>query len=282
MKNTKKITSVVAALAIVGSFAALPASAKVANDCSVTYTTLAESITTTEGDYIPAGSIAVTMSIQNNSGFTDNMFLLNLDDGFDVILNDNNKPIIETDDVLDGFIVAGSVEDDNFCVAVASTHECLSDGEMFTFYCSAEENATGDPVSIGTISNNISFNEGNVASPAVNIKRIHFGDVNGDGSINASDATYIMIAVSANNGDAILLSYLYANPSAVATYFSGCYTNNPYCYVCADVLYNPSINYVDNDDAYEILQYSACMGVGGTYTGPGRFGSRLYNLDSIV
>ena len=290
MEITKKITSFAAVLAIVGSLATLPASAKNVNDCSITYTTLTEAVTTTTGESIPAGSVAVTMSIQNNSGFTDNMFLFNLEHGCNVICDNDNKPIIESQSVLDNFLVAGSVTGDKLCVAVASAEEAREDGELLTFYCTTAFNVSSNPVSIGVMNNAVLNIGGSVYSPLVNQHYVQFGDVNGDGLINSSDASITMIAIANNNDDPINVNALYYSPQDITQYYPpACYNANADCYLCSDVLISDPdapIRFVDNDDAYEILSYAAWYGslpANSTevYSGDGCFDYVYFNFDLL-
>ena len=71
MKQTKKIIAALAAATMVTSCAGVVASAAEAvNAVNVSYSTVAETFTAADGTVVPAGATAVTLSIENNTGFS--------------------------------------------------------------------------------------------------------------------------------------------------------------------------------------------------------------------
>lgn len=71
MKQTKKIIAALAAATMVASCAGVVASAAEAvNAVNVSYSTVAEAFTAADGTVVPAGATAVTLSIENNTGFS--------------------------------------------------------------------------------------------------------------------------------------------------------------------------------------------------------------------
>jgi hypothetical protein len=288
MKNFKHAASIATFLAIAASFATLPVSAKAVNEYSVSHETLTESIITEAGNYIPAGSVAVTMSIDNNTGFSSNTFLLDIANGYEVIVDEDNNPIIETGSGLSGFLTAASAGNDKLCVAVAASNKHRGNGDLFTFYCSVSSDALGAPASIGVFKDTLMQQYSDDKETDSKNNRvgtyINFGDVNGDYFINASDATEVLKAVDINNNNIILCTYLYNYPNNIATYFPDCYgPGNQYCYVAADVYTPPytGIYYIDEYDAQQILVFAACVGTGSPYTGTGRFGLQFFDLSQL-
>ena len=71
MKQTKKIIAALAAATMLTSCAGVVASAAEAvNAVNVSYSTVAETFTAADGTVVPAGATAVTLSIENNTGFS--------------------------------------------------------------------------------------------------------------------------------------------------------------------------------------------------------------------
>ena len=78
MKQTKKIIAALAAATMVASCAGVVASAAEAvNAVNVSYSTVAETFTAADGTVVPAGATAVTLSIENNTGFSASDITLN-------------------------------------------------------------------------------------------------------------------------------------------------------------------------------------------------------------
>ena len=78
MKQTKKIIAALAAATMVASCAGVVASADEAvNAVNVSYSTVAETFTAADGTVVPAGATAVTLSIENNTGFSASDITLN-------------------------------------------------------------------------------------------------------------------------------------------------------------------------------------------------------------
>ena len=71
MKSVKKIIAALSAATMVTSCAGVVASAAEAvNAVNVSYSTVAETFTAADGTVVPAGATAVTLSIENNTGFS--------------------------------------------------------------------------------------------------------------------------------------------------------------------------------------------------------------------
>ena len=71
MKSVKKIIAALSAATMVSACAGVVASAAEAvNAVNVSYSTVAETFTAADGTVIPAGATAVTLSIENNTGFS--------------------------------------------------------------------------------------------------------------------------------------------------------------------------------------------------------------------
>lgn len=78
MKKLKKVTAALAAATMVTSCAGVVTSAdEVVNAVNVSYSTVAETFTAADGTVVPAGATAVTLSIENNTGFSASDITLN-------------------------------------------------------------------------------------------------------------------------------------------------------------------------------------------------------------
>lgn len=120
--------------AVLASFAAAPPSVVASDIYSLSCETLTEAITTKSGNTIPAGTIAVTMSIDENNGFNSNTLAMEIDNGYSVITDSDGNPIIHAGEVLEGFMTSSAVTNNKVCVAAASATETFENGELFTVY----------------------------------------------------------------------------------------------------------------------------------------------------
>ena len=84
MKSVKKIIAALSAATMVSACAGVVASAAEAvNAVNVSYSTVAETFTAADGTVIPEGATAVTLSIENNTGFSAS----------DITLNATRRPV---------------------------------------------------------------------------------------------------------------------------------------------------------------------------------------------
>ncbi len=284
----KRTTSIAVLTAVLASFASTPPAVAASDIYSLSYETLTAAITTESGDTIPAGTMAVTMSIDGNSGFNSDTLAVEIDNGYSVMTDSDGKPIIQTGEVLEEFMTSSAVTNNKVCVAAASTAETFENGELFTVYLTASEGE----MSVYTKSESTAT----IVTATQRITRsagIKVGDVNYDGSINARDATKLMIACDRNQiGDStinimpILYAYLKRDYSEnagadIVGKYRLFYTDennaekpiDPRCMNCYDESYcvvaanRVDTRMINDNDSQEILDYSAAIGSGGSYTG---------------
>ncbi|MBR4101850.1 MAG: hypothetical protein IKK51_08260 [Oscillospiraceae bacterium] len=266
-KFNKKVMSLASIAAILASFAAMPASAEERNVYSVSYETLTTAITTEDGSTVPAGTVAVTMSINNNSGFNANTLTLDIDEGYSVITNNDGKPILDKGAVLANSLTSASVSNDEetLCVVSASATTSYADGELFTVYFFAE-NTTTDFVSIDDTEAEIALGIIPLANDYV-MDSYFVGDTNGEdwivtstgrhAPVDAVDAANIMVACC-NYGRPF--DIFNETDSVIWGYFPDLKHRE-----ALDVNNN---NACDNRDANDILDYAAEVGAGNPYSGP--------------
>lgn len=264
MKTSNKILSLASIAAMLTSISAMPVSAAQLNAYSVSYETLTEAIETTEGDTIPAGAVAVTMSVDNNTGFNANTLTLDIANGYTVITNDENNPIVQKDKVLAEANIAGAVSQDGttLCVAVGSGVQCEADGQMFTVYFDKNHHADSDFVSVQNTEFSISSGDIITTSGAglyAQYGYYYVGDTDNNGIVNSSDAADIYTAVR-NRGDSFCIDEDFFDFNR-EVYFVNSYFPNAECYLAPDATENL---FIDNADGDAILVYSANTGAGNS------------------
>ena len=278
MKKIRKTMSIVSAAAILASIAAMPVSAAGINAYSVSYETLTSAITTDDGSTVPAGAVAVTMSIDNNTGFNANTLTLDIDEGYSVLTNNDGKPIVDKGAVLANAMTSAAVSDDEatLCVVSASAMTSNVDGALFTVYFTADSATTATSfVSIEDTDAEIATGEISMASVATTstIGYYFIGDTNnetladnnGNPPVDAVDASNIMIKVS-EYGNSF-------NTAALGWAIVDNYFDEAAHYDAPDA---DESKYIDNKDATLILNYSAAIGAGKEYEGEEDIGMQIY------
>ncbi len=278
MKKIKKSTvSFASAAAILASFAAMTASAASINAYSVSYETLTAAITTTDGSTIPAGSVAVTMSINHNTGFNANTLTLDIDEDCSVLTDADGKPIVEKGAVLAGALTSAAVSADGttLCVVSASAAVNSTDGALFTVYFAADAaNTQSGFVSIDDTEPAVATGISSAASPfSANFIIDYYivGDTNDEeivrdasgaklyAPVDAVDAANVLMLVAEHGTDFDVIALGW---DVVDLYFT-----EAAHYDAPDADKN---KYIDNEDAADMLDYSAIVGAGnvGSYNGP--------------
>lgn len=241
--------SLASVAAILASFAAMPASAVESNVYSISYETLTAAVTTADGDVVPAGSVAVTVSIDENTGFTSNTLTLDVA-GADVLADTEGKPIVQNGTVLAGALTGSAVVGDAVCVTTASADACSADGALFTIFLAAGSEA--DEVSIAESAENSATSLASVPAPiSVNDYVVDYytvGDADGSEVADATDASLILLAIK-EYGSSMTVEYVAANKS---TTFPNAET--------ADAPDANEDGRIASADAQDILDYAALVG----------------------
>lgn len=290
-KINKRAMLISSVTAILASIATLPVSAAESNAYSISYETLTSAIMTDDGSMIPAGCVAVTMTINENKGFDATTVKLAVANECDVMVDSSGKPIVQKGNVLESAMASSAVsaEGDVICIVGAVGTTCTTTGELFTIYFYADEANSNEFITVTSCdmeeySPQITINavlpsiqSGNVCAPCQEIVDgdmiIGFyiiGDTTDDGIINVFDAVNIMTAHSryaeimnipyeTTEYDSleIPVSYVRANPN---TLFSDgvVYADSP----DSDIDHSIGL-----DDADEVLAFSAAQSAGGVYSG---------------
>lgn len=204
----RKIMATALAAAMLASMSVLPTSASFANDYEVSYTTLTSSLTTDDGNTIPAGAVAITASIENNTGFNSNSFTLDTGSNCTVITDVDGNPILDTGIVLHNALVGMAVNDETVCVTVASAQSCSSDGDLFTFYVLPDASFGTSDVTISDVQQQTvqpvhgsemmglpgSNGVNSIIDPNTWTVYVRRGDIDNDNVVNSSDAARVLIA----------------------------------------------------------------------------------------
>lgn len=279
MRRNHIFTSTASVLAILASFAVMPVSAENVNDYSVSYETLTQAVTADDGDIIPENAVAVTLSIENNSGFNANRFILDITDGYTVITNEEGKPCILVNESLENALTSAAVSSDGdiFCMTMASTEVCSGDGQLFTFYLlqNNKTRAHHNAVSLSEVSPEFAsqpvYSNNQTAAGKLIDSMYFIGDTDGYQDdllhrlhpdtypeypvITAADATNILQQCSSATSDIRVNETNIASHFPFAVYYKAPDANRD--------------NVINSDDAQEILDYCACVGAGAlsSYTG---------------
>lgn len=282
MKKIRKTMSIVSAAAILASIAAMPVSAAGINAYSVSYETLTSAITTDDGSTVPAGAVAVTMSIDNNTGFNANTLTLDIDEGYSVLTNNDGKPIVDKGAVLANAMTSAAVSDDEatLCVVSASAMTSNVDGALFTVYFTADSATTATSfVSIEDTDAEIATGEISMVSsttvvPTSTATTVFdtyiIGDTNNEELVRNEDNEVMYAPVDSVDAANILMllaeygrdfDVVGMNWDIVDGYFEEA---SHYSAPDAD-----QSKYIDNVDAADILDYSSMVGAGSVanYTG---------------
>lgn len=262
MNTLKKILGTASAVALLATMAAMPTSATSAYSYDLSYETLTQAIQTADGNVVPAGSIAVTLSLEENAGFDADTITFDIGENNSVLTDNAGTPIISKEYLLLDERAAASSSGSTLCVAVAMSSHCVEHGEMFTFYLAGGTGASGADVEVtNTTEDSVQISgTGNLnGEPAASVNTFvefhnghwyicyYTGDANNDDEVNASDAALISIMCAS-----VPAHKLSVSDPAVATYFP----NIPYPE-------QPDVNgsgWINSIDADTILEYAAIAG----------------------
>ena len=265
MNIMKKIVSAVSAFVVASGIAVIPTSAVDTYNYSVSYETLTQALEVTDGSVVPAGSVAVTVSIEGNRGFDANTVVLDIGDDNSAIMDRSGSPVVTKGHDFNDAIIAADSADSLVSVAAAMSETFDDDGELFTIYLDASnpvienveilstDEQSIPTMGIGSLGNGCGTNAFTKPYNGHTYLCYYSGDANDDNLVNAADASLIRSKLnSAGVTYFIVASYNYQN------YFPVYFAAQP------DADMNGFIN---DNDAVEILKYATAYAVGNVYTG---------------
>ena len=136
MKQTKKIIAALAAATMVASCAGVVASAAEAvNAVNVSYSTVAETFTAADGTVVPAGATAVTLSIENNTGFSASDITLSATAD---LLGTDGLVTATNGSAYGNATVSAAQNGSKVVITSASLDDSKNDGTLVTFYTTSD------------------------------------------------------------------------------------------------------------------------------------------------
>lgn len=174
---------------------------------------------------VPSGSLAITVNISNNNGFSSSTVNIALGDDCSPITDKNGMLVVENGSVISNSCICGAVSEGFVTVAIASGEDNLSNGDVFTFYAADSASSDAETIQIiNTKSEDISTTVKRAAKAATSSGGYYkVGDVDNDGRTDATDSSFVLHALSINDDDGIPIATANANLSY--------YFPPPPCYV---------------------------------------------------
>ena len=197
MKQTKKIIAALAAATMVTSCAGVVASAAEAvNAVNVSYSTVAETFTAADGTVIPAGATAVTLSIENNTGFSASDITLNAT--ADLLAVDGM--VAATNGSAYGDAIVSAVQNGSKVVITsASLDDSKSDGTLVTFYTTSDAEVTVEDAAFKSAKQ---IEDESAIAVYSDDDYYRIGDLDNDDNIDSTDMFYQLQAYRVAESDA--------------------------------------------------------------------------------
>ena len=203
MKSVKKIIAALAAATMVTSCAGVVASADEAvNAVNVSYSTVAEAFTAADGTVIPAGATAVTLSIENNTGFSASDITLSatadlLGVGVDGMVAATNGS------AYGDAIVSAAQNGSKVVITSASLDDSKNDGTLVTFYTTSDAEVTVEDAAFKSAKQ---MEDASAIAVCSSDDYYRIGDLNNDDNINSTDMFYQLNAYKIAEDDPSLIT----------------------------------------------------------------------------
>lgn len=220
-----------------------------------------------DGTVIPAGSVAVTVSIANNAGFSSYSTKLLLGSAYDIILDENNRPIVESGAAIGDSRIGSSYKNNTVVVSTASAGENTEDGAMFTIFASVDDSKKETNISVF---DNSHMDYGTKLQPT-RTAYYRVGDVNSDNNINSEDASDVLAAIQMTGTGQ--LPYLIA--SLIPNVYFPNISDIRSAYIWSLPMEFPDVPSIRVTTADEILDFYSCQSTGQPYTGSSYLGYYL-------
>ena len=197
MKQTKKIIAALAAATMVASCAGVVASAAEAvNAVNVSYSTVAEAFTAADGTVVPAGATAVTLSIENNTGFSASDITLSATAD---LLGTDGLVTATNGSAYGNATVSAAQNGSKVVITSASLDDSKNDGTLVTFYTTSDAEVTVEDATFKSAKQ-----MEDASAIAVCSEHYRRGDMNNDDIINSTDLFYQMQAYKIAKDDVSL------------------------------------------------------------------------------
>ena len=199
MKQTKKIIAALAAATMVTSCAGVVASAAEAvNAVNVSYSTVAETFTAADGTVVPAGATAVTLSIENNTGFSASDITLSATAD---LLGTDGLVTATNGSAYGDATVSAAQNGSKVVITSASLDESKNDGTLVTFYTTSDVEVTVETTAFNSAKQ---MEDESAIVTYTTVDEYRKGDMDNDDNIDSTDLFYLMQAYKIAEDDAAL------------------------------------------------------------------------------
>ena len=197
MKKLKKVTAALAAATMVTSCAGVVASAAEAvNAVNVSYSTVAETFTAADGTVVPAGATAVTLSIENNTGFSASDITLSATAD---LLGTDGLVTATNGSAYGDATVSAAQNGSKVVITSASLDDSKSDGTLVTFYTTSDAEVTVEDAAFKSAKQ---IEDESAIAVYSDDDYYRIGDLDNDDNIDSTDMFYQLQAYRVAESDA--------------------------------------------------------------------------------
>ena len=199
MKSVKKIIAALSAATMVSACAGVVASAAEAvNAVNVSYSTVAETFTAADGTVVPAGATAVTLSIENNTGFSASDITLSATAD---LLGTDGLVTATNGSAYGDATVSAAQNGSKVVITSASLDESKNDGTLVTFYTTSDAEVTVETTAFNSAKQ---MEDESAIVTYTTVDEYRKGDMDNDDNIDSTDLFYLMQAYKIAEDDAAL------------------------------------------------------------------------------
>ena len=197
MKKLKKVTAALAAATMVTSCAGVVTSAdEVVNAVNVSYSTVAETFTAADGTVVPAGATAVTLSIENNTGFSASDITLSATAD---LLGTDGLVTATNGSAYGDATVSAAQNGSKVVITNASLDDSKSDGTLVTFYTTSDAEVTVEDAAFKSAKQ---IEDESAIAVYSDDDYYRIGDLDNDDNIDSTDMFYQLQAYRVAESDA--------------------------------------------------------------------------------
>ena len=201
MKSVKKIIAALSAATMVSACAGVVASAAEAvNAVNVSYSTVAEIFTAADGTVIPAGATAVTLSIENNTGFSASDITLSATAD---LLGTDGLVTATNGSAYGNATVSAAQNGSKVVITSASLDDSKNDGTLVTFYTTSDAEVTVEDAAFKSAKQ---MEDASAIAVCSSDDYYRIGDLNNDDNIDSTDMYYQLNAYRIAENDPSLIT----------------------------------------------------------------------------
>ena len=201
MKSVKKIIAALSAATMVSACAGVVASAAEAvNAVNVSYSTVAETFTAADGTVVPAGATAVTLSIENNTGFSASDITLSATAD---LLGTDGLVTATNGSAYGNATVSAAQNGSKVVITSASLDDSKNDGTLVTFYTTSDAEVTVEDAAFKSAKQ---MEDASAIAVCSSDDYYRIGDLNNDDNIDSTDMYYQLNAYRIAENDPSLIT----------------------------------------------------------------------------